>query len=191
MRSRSHNCLILFNEKLPTFFSSLEGHFISNSRYIYARGRARRYIPIPVSLARMLSSRAGVSPWPETHIGEIYSSARPLKSRPSNPRSRTLEQHHVFTYVITTTTIIVVVGVSSRPLQRPLSPFPVRLLASPRAPAAAGNDGAYFIFKAGRIDNLQRRYVNAPSRTGATTALLPPVRERWFRAARRSGCSRG
>jgi len=39
--------------------------------------------------------RAGVPPWPGTHVGEIYSSARPLKSRPST-RSRTpFAQHHV------------------------------------------------------------------------------------------------
>jgi len=44
------------------------------------------------------------------------------------------------------------------------------------AAAAAGNGSAYFISKAGRIDNLQRRYVNAPSRTRATTAFFSTVR---------------
>lgn len=46
------------------------------------------------------------------------------------------------------------------------TPYRPSPLVRPRpASAAAGNDGAYFIFKAGRIDNLQWRYVNAPSRT--------------------------
>lgn len=62
---------------------------------------------------------------------------------------------------------------SSASLIAPLFP-PAR----PRpASAAAGNGSAYFIFKAGRIDNLQWRYVNAPSRTRATTAFFPPLRE--------------
>lgn len=83
-------------------------------------------------------------------------------------------------HIITlTTTTIAGVGVSFRPLQHPLSPLP----PPPRPPvprpasAAAGNGSAYFIFKAGRIDNLQWRYVNAPSRTRATTAFFPPAGE--------------
>lgn len=34
---------------------------------------------------------------------------------------------------------------------------------------SAGNSSAYFIFEAGCIDNLQRCYVNAASRTRTTT----------------------
>lgn len=61
----------------------------------------------------------------------------------------------------------------------PSPSFPFALFSAPYrssfstprpASAGAGNGSAYFIFKAGRIDNLQRRYVNVPSRTRATTA---------------------
>lgn len=54
------------------------------------------------------------------------------------------------------------------PLSLPYSP----LLPLSAAPVPAGNSGAYFIYEAGgRIDNLQRRYVNAASRT---LAFSPP-----------------
>lgn len=98
------------------------------------------------------------------------------------PLSHSTTCTHVLAHVIITTTTIAVVGVSFRSLQRPLSSFPpclpARPLAQPAhaAAAAAGNGSAYFIFKAGRIDNLQRRYVNAPSRTRTTTAFFPTVR---------------
>lgn len=52
------------------------------------------------------------------------------------------------------------------------------LLPLSAAPVPAGNSGAYFIYEAGgRIDNLQRRYVNAASRTLAVPLFpLPPWR---------------
>lgn len=60
------------------------------------------------------------------------------------------------------------------PLSLPYSP----LLPLSAAPVPAGNSGAYFIYEAGgRIDNLQRRYVNAASRTLAVPLFpLPPWR---------------
>lgn len=51
-------------------------------------------------------------------------------------------------------------------------PSLLSLLPLSAAPVPAGNSGAYFIYEAGgRIDNLQRRYVNAASRT---LAFSPP-----------------
>lgn len=54
---------------------------------------------------------------------------------------------------------------------------------------SAGNSGAYFIFEAGCIDNLQRCYVNAASRTRTTTrrsfAVAKNRRTRRRRRARR------
>lgn len=52
------------------------------------------------------------------------------------------------------------------------------LLPLSAAPVPAGNSDAYFIYEAGgRIDNLQRRYVNAASRTLAVPLFpLPPWR---------------
>jgi len=55
-------------------------------------------------------------------------------------------------------------SVFSIPLYRP-NPAPSPSPSLPSAPAVAGNGSAYFIFRADRIDNLQRRYVNAPSRS--------------------------
>lgn len=150
------------------FLWSSKGHLILYTPY------TRPCTPTCTLVCMFFFSRTWVPPWPGTHVGEIYSSARPLKSRPSTRSRIPFAQHHVLAHVITTTTTIVVVGVSFRPLQHPLSPFPPCPPAFARpAHAAAGNGSAYFIFKAGRIDNLQQRYVNAPSRTRATTAFFP------------------
>lgn len=106
--------------KLP-----VKKHLISNTRY--TRPRTLRHIR---SHAHFFFTAKESHLGRGTHVGEIYSSARPLKSRLYSPISHpfraTPTYIHVLAHIITltTTTTIAGVGVSFRPLQRPLSLFP-------------------------------------------------------------------
>lgn len=131
-------------------------------RKIHTRDPFLFFLPFPVSTfnrgrVRAHTRRRAIffrEPGIPFHGVEIYSSAQLLKSHPA-PSWR-----------------------GWQPRVLPIHPFsPLSLPCSRCSPAPAGNSGAYFIYEAGgRIDNLQRRYVNAASRTRAVPLFLPPWR---------------
>lgn len=119
--------------------------------------------------AFLFFARWSLAPWHREHTLAKFIRLHgllnhdPLAREISHPLTRGTACIHVLAHVImATTTSIVVVddGVSFRSLQHPFISHRLR-----PTPAAEGNGSAYFIFRTDRIDNLQQRYVNVPSRT--------------------------
>lgn len=102
--------------------SDVKKYLISNTRY----RRPLRIAPTHTFACAFFFTAKESHLGRGIHVGEIYSSARPLKSRLYSPISHPFRAAptyiHVLAHIITlTTTTIADVGVPFRPLQRPLS----------------------------------------------------------------------